>query len=52
VDSVSRGARFVWVGVGGFAVQALVLHALAAAGLPYLPATAVAVQAAIRHTIL
>ena len=49
---MSRGARFVWVGVGGFAVQALVLHALAVAGLPYLPATAVAVEAAILHNFL
>jgi putative flippase GtrA len=49
---VSRVARFVGVGVGGFAVQGLVLHVLAAAGLPYLAATAVAVEAAILHNFL
>ena len=49
---MSRVARFVGVGVGGFIVQGLVLHALAAAGLPYLAATAVAVEAAILHNFL
>ena len=49
---MSRVARFVGVGVGGFVVQGLVLHALAAAGLPYLAATAVAVEAAILHNFL
>jgi putative flippase GtrA len=49
---VSRAARFVGVGVGGFAVQGLALHLLAAAGLPYLLATAVAVEAAILHNFL
>jgi putative flippase GtrA len=46
---VSRTARFAWVGVGGFVVQAAVLSALAAAGLPYPLATAVAVETAILH---
>jgi putative flippase GtrA len=46
---VSRAARFAWVGAGGFVVQALTLHGLAAAGLPYPVATAVAVEAAILH---
>jgi putative flippase GtrA len=49
---VSRGARFVWVGAGGFAVQGLALYALAAAGLPYPVATALAVEAAIVHNFL
>ena len=49
---MSRGARFVWVGVGGFAVQGLVLSSLVAAHLPYLPATVVAVEAAILHNFL
>ena len=49
---MSRAARFVGVGVCGFVVQGLVLHALAAAGLPYLAATAVAVEAAILHNFL
>lgn len=49
---MSRAARFVFVGAGGFAVQGLVLSALAAAGLPYLLATAVAVEAAILHNFL
>jgi putative flippase GtrA len=50
--ATSRAARFVWVGAGGFAVQLLVLYALAAAGLPYLVATALAVEAAIVHNFL
>jgi putative flippase GtrA len=49
---VSRAGRFVGVGVGGFVVQGLVLHVLTAAGLPYLLATAVAVEAAILHNFL
>ena len=51
-DQVSRAARFVWVGVGGFVVQGLALHGLAAAGLPYPLATALAVEAAILHNFL
>ena len=47
-----RAARFAWVGAGGFVVQALTLHALAAAGLPYPVATALAVEAAILHNFL
>ena len=50
--AASRAARFVWVGAGGFAVQGLALFALAAAGLPYLLATALAVEAAIVHNFL
>jgi putative flippase GtrA len=49
---VSRAGRFVGVGAGGFVVQGLVLHVLTAAGLPYLLATAVAVEAAILHNFL
>lgn len=49
---MSRAARFVWVGAGGVVVQALTLQALAAAGLPYPIATAVAVEAAILHNFL
>jgi putative flippase GtrA len=49
---VTRAGRFVWVGAGGFAVQGLALYALAAAGLPYLLATALAVEAAIVHNFL
>ena len=49
---MSRAARFAWVGAGGFVVQALTIHALAAAGLPYPVATALAVEAAILHNFL
>ena len=49
---MSRAARFAWVGAGGFVVQALTLHGLAAAGLPYPIATAVAVEAAILHNFV
>jgi putative flippase GtrA len=49
---VSRAARFVWVGAGGFLVQGLTLSALAAAGLAYPLATVVAVEAAILHNFL
>jgi putative flippase GtrA len=49
---VSRAARFVWVGAGGFAVQGLVLAGLDAAGLPYPVATALAVEAAILHNFV
>ena len=46
---MSRAARFVWVGAGGFVVQVVMLHALVAAGLPYPFATGLAVEAAILH---
>ena len=49
---MSRGARFIWVGAGGFMVQVVTLHALAAAGLPYTVATALAVEAAILHNFI
>jgi putative flippase GtrA len=49
---VTRAGRFIGVGAGGFAVQALTLHGLAAAGLPYPVATALAVEAAIIHNFL
>ena len=49
---MSRAARFAWVGAGGFVVQVAALHALAAAGLPYPFATALAVEAAILHNFL
>ena len=46
---MSRAARFAWVGAGGFVVQVATLQALAAAGIPYPLATALAVEAAILH---
>ena len=46
---MSRAARFAWVGAAGFVVQVAALQALAAAGLPYPLATALAVEAAILH---
>ena len=49
---MSRAARFVSVGAGGFVVQVVTLHALAAAGLPYPFATGLAVEAAILHNFL
>jgi putative flippase GtrA len=50
---VSRGARFVWVGAGGFMVQAAVLQGLVGlAAVPYPLATALAVEAAILHNFL
>lgn len=49
---MSRAARFAWVGVGGFVVQAASLYALSAAGLSYPAATAIAVEAAILHNFL
>ena len=49
---MSRAARFAWVGVGGFAVQAASLYALTAAGLSYPVATAIAVETAILHNFL
>jgi putative flippase GtrA len=49
---MSRAARFVWVGAGGFLVQVAALQALGAAGLPYPVATALAVEAAILHNFL
>jgi len=50
--TVSRAARFAWVGAGGFVVQVAALHAFAAAGLPYAFATALAVEVAILHNFL
>lgn len=49
---MSRAARFVWVGAAGFAVQLLALSGLAAVGLPYPLATALAVEAAILHNFV
>ncbi len=50
---MSRAARFVWVGVGGFVVQAAALQGLVSlAGLDYPIATALAVEAAILHNFL
>lgn len=49
---MTRAARFAWVGAAGFVVQVVALHALAAAGLPYPFATALAVEAAILHNFL
>ena len=50
--TVSRAARFAWVGAGGFVVQVAALHAFAAAGVPYAFATALAVEVAILHNFL
>ena len=49
---MTRAARFVGVGIAGFAVQALALGGLITAGLPYPVATALAVEAAILHNFL
>lgn len=49
---MSRAARFACVGAAGFAVQLLALSGLAAAGLPYLLATALAVETAVLHNFL
>jgi len=50
---VSRGVRFIWVGVGGFIVQGAALQGLVSlTGLPYPVATALAVEAAILHNFL
>ena len=49
---MSRAARFVWVGAGGFVLQVVTLQALAAAGLPYPFAPALAGAAAILHHFL
>ena len=50
---MSRAARFAWVGVGGFVVQAAGLQALVSlAGVPYPLATAAGVEAAILHNFL
>ena len=49
---MTRAARFVGVGVAGFAVQTLALEGLTAGGLPYPVATALAVEAAILHNFL
>ena len=43
----SRGAKFIAVGLSGFVVQIAALAALTAGGLPWLPATVVAVECAI-----
>src|SRR5256885_16206617 len=45
----SRFVRFNAVGVAGFALQLVVLWLLVRAGVHYLAATAVAVEAAILH---
>ena len=44
--------RFNGVGVAGFVVQLATLGALLAAGLHYLAATAIAVEAAVLHNFL
>ena len=49
---MSRAARFVGVGAAGFVLQALMLQVLVAAGLPYLLATALAVEGAILHNFV
>src|SRR5947209_2576186 len=47
-----RITAFVAVGTVGFLIQLAVLAALLAAGCPYLPATAAAVEAAVVHNFL
>jgi putative flippase GtrA len=47
-----RIAAFVAVGAVGFLIQLGILAALLAAGCPYLPATAAAVEAAVLHNFL
>jgi putative flippase GtrA len=47
-----RIGAFVAVGAVGFLIQLAVLAALLAAGWPYLPSTAVAVEAAVLHNFL
>ena len=49
---MARFLRFNAVGVAGFAVQLLLLAGLLRAGLHYLAATAVAVEAAVLHNFL
>ena len=44
-----RAARFAGVGLAGFALQIAALAGLVEVGVPYLPATALAVEAAILH---
>lgn len=46
---IRRWLRFNAVGLGGIVVQLAVLQALHLAGLHYLPATALAVMAAVLH---
>jgi putative flippase GtrA len=47
-----RIAAFAAVGAVGFLIQLAILGALLAAGCPYLPATAAAVEAAVLHNFL
>ena len=50
---MSRAARFVWVGAGGFVVHAATLQGLVSlAGFSYPAATALAVEASILHNFL
>ncbi len=50
---MTRPVRFVGVGLMGFVLQVTALHALTAwAGLPYLPATILAVEIAILHNFV
>ena len=49
---MTPAARFACVGAAGFVVQVAALHTLAAAGLSYPFATALAVEAAILHNFL
>ena len=52
MSSHTRLTRFVIVGAAGFTVQIVCLQALAALGLHYLVATALAVEAAILHNFV
>ena len=52
MSSRTRLRRFVIVGAAGFTVQIVCLQALAALGLHYLVATALAVEAAILHNFV
>ena len=50
--SAKRWLKFCMVGLGGMAVQLSLIRLLAAAGLDYLLATALAVEAAVLHNFI
>jgi putative flippase GtrA len=52
VSRSARVARFVVVGAAGFVVQLAAVHGLTTAGVHYLVATALAVEAAILHNFV
>lgn len=49
---IQRMAKFALVGAGGIAVQLAVLEALTELGCHYLPATGLAVEAAVLHNFM